>query len=446
MCINKQKFINFLIEKGFIYPSSSIYGGLSNSWDYGPLGSELKQNIKNKWWNYFVYQSLDIVGLDSSIILNKKVWESSGHLDNFLDPLVDCKECKNRFKVDDLIDNYEEILNNKKIINLNTIAECPKCNSKNFTEIRDFNLMFKTHQGVTDNSVNEVYLRPETAQGIFINFKNIYRSSCPNLPFGVAQIGKSFRNEITPSNFIFRTREFEQMEIEYFYDPQEYQNYFDDFLNKSINFLKELGITSNFKIVEHSKDKLAHYSKKTVDIEYKFPFGWKELWGIAHRGNFDLEVHNKNSDVDLKVLSNNQKIIPEVIEPSVGVERLIYALLLEHYNIKKDEHGREWEYLTLPYEIAPIKIAILPLVKKLSNECINIFKTLSPYYRCVIENKNSIGKRYKKQDAIGTPYCITFDYDSLEDNMVTIRDRDSKKQTRVDIKELKKYFNNKFGK
>lgn len=446
---NIEKLATFCKQYGFVYPGSEIYGGLANSFDYGPLGVELKQNLKNLWWTEFVRKEKNMVGLDSSIILNPKVLEASGHVGGFNDPLIDCKVCKNRFRADKLIEDYDPNLvpdkmtyeEMEKFIKDKNI-ECSNCQNTDFTNIRSFELMLETYLGVTKESADKVYLRPETAQGIFINFKNIQRTSRKKIPFGIAQIGKSFRNEITPGNFIFRTREFEQMEIEYFIKAGTENKYFDYFQEKIEKFLSKINISKeSYNFREHDKKELAHYSNRTVDVEYDFPFGRGELWGLALRGDFDLLAHQKGSGIKMDYLDpeTNEKYIPHVIEPSVGVERLILAILNEAYCIEENDNEKR-ELLKLPKVLAPYEIAVLPLVKKFSENAEELFNILVKRYRVDMDIAGSIGKRYKRQDVIGTPFCVTFDYDSLEDKCVTVRERDSMVQERIRIEELEKYM------
>ncbi|MFV0247280.1 MAG: glycine--tRNA ligase [Mycoplasmatales bacterium] len=442
-------------NSGFIYQGSEIYGGLANSWDYGPLGVELKRNIKNLYWQEFVMKRPNVVGLDSSIIMNTKIWEASGHIGGFSDPLIDCKECNSRFRADHLIEEHDSSINAESMSNeeMKDIIEqknikCPTCKEHNFTDIRKFDLMFKTNMGVLDNEDSKVYLRPETAQGIFVNFKNIQRTSRLKLPFGVAQVGKSFRNEITPGNFIFRTREFEQIEMEYFVKPGEELKEFENLQKDIYNFLLQIGIKEeNLQIREHDQDELSHYSNKTSDIEFKYPFGFGELWGLASRTDYDLKKHQEYSKQDLTYLDpqTNERYLPYVIEPAVGVDRLVLALLSNGYLKEQLEDGDTREVLRLSPLVAPIKIAVLPLVKKLDDDAIKVYDLLSSKYNIEFDSSGKIGKRYRRYDAIGTPYCITFDYDSLEDNAVTIRDRDTMEQTRVSIDKLLEYFNDKLG-
>lgn len=449
MKFKQEEIINHLKNYGFVFNSSEIYNGLSNAWDYGPLGVLLKNNIKQKWWKEFVTKSTDMVGLDSSIILNPLVWEASGHLKNFSDPLIDCKNCKNRFRADKLIEEFlnisvSENTDQKTLEELMQKIKCPNCAKKDWTEIRKFNLMYKTYQGVVENAKSELYLRPETAQGIFINFKNIQRSMRLKLPFGVAQIGKSFRNEITPGNFIFRTREFEQMEIEYFFNPKKSSptKLFDNFQNKIQDFLINSCLIKkdNLLIQEHKKEELSHYSSKTIDFQYNFPHGFSELWGLANRTDYDLNTHMEYSKKDLTYLEqdeqNNEKIVPNVIEPSVGVERLLYALCCEHFDIEKLENDSR-EILKFPYWLSPYKVAILPLTNKLKDEAFNLYqKIVDLGISATFDSSGSIGKRYRRQDSIGTYYCITFDFDSLNDESITIRSRDDMQQKRIKINEL----------
>lgn len=446
-------------RRGFVYAGSEIYGGLANTWDYGPYGSQLKKNVKDYWWNNFVKQRDDIVGLDSSILMNPKIWEASGHIGNFSDPLMDCKTCKERIRGDKLI---EEHLGVEKAVgkSLKEIGEiikenklkCPKCGKSDFTEARAFNLMFKTHQGVVEETANAVYLRPETAQGIFVNFKNITQTCRVRVPFGIAQIGKAFRNEITPGNFTFRTREFEQMEIEYFISPKdktEIKKSFEHWKEVCKKWYLSLGIKEeNLRFREHEKDELSHYSSMTYDIEYKFPFGWGELMGIAYRGDFDLTQHQKFSGKDLQYLDpiTNEKYTPHVIEPSFGADRAILVILLDAY--AEDEVGGEKRtVMRFDPKIAPVKAAIFPLMKKpeLTEVARKIQQDLNKDFTVEYDEAGAIGKRYRRQDEIGTPFCITVDFDSLTDGTVTLRDRDSTKQERVKISDLGSILHQKIG-
>lgn len=450
-----EKIMNLAKQYGFVYQGSEIYNGLANTWDYGPLGVELKNNIKKYWWNEFVHKEPNNVGLDSSILLNPMVWEASGHLGGFSDPLIDCKECHSRFRADKLIEESNEDLivdgwSDQQMldyINEHNLV-CPKCGSLNYTDIRDFNLMFKTFMGVVQDSSSEVYLRPETAQGIFINYKNIMRTTRKKLPMGVGQIGKSFRNEITPGNFIFRTREFEQMEMEVFCKPGEELEIFDYYMDKMVKFLENIGFSKDvYRIREHSKEELSHYSNKTSDIEFKFPFGWGELWGIASRTDFDLMAHQEKSKVDMSYLdpTTNERFVPYVVEPSVGCDRLFLAVLCNSYVEETLEDGETREVLRLPFNLAPIKACVLPLVKKLEGEALEVYNMLAQKYNVDFDTSGQIGKRYRRQDIIGTPFCITFDYDSLEDKCVTVRHRDTMQQERISIDYLDKYLEEQLG-
>ncbi|MDE5767405.1 MAG: glycine--tRNA ligase [Malacoplasma sp.] len=446
--VNQETIVNHLKNYGFVYQNSEIYNGLANAWDFGPLGSLLKNNLKNVWLDFFVFSKKNMHLIDTNIILNSSVWKASGHIDNFSDPLIDCKSCKSRYRADKLIleftkENINEQTSSEileKIILDNKIA-CPSCKKSDWTKIRKFNLMFNTSIGVVEDSKNEVYLRPETAQGIFINFKNIQRTQRLKLPFGVAQIGKAFRNEITPGNFIFRSREFEQMEIEFFCEKKETKKFFDYFLNEInvflttiINLKKE-----NLKIIDYPKEELAHYSSRTVDVFYNFPHGFNELWGIADRGEFDLTQHQNHSKKSLDYLDEEtkQRFIPSVIEPSVGLDRLLYALVVDAYTEEVLEDNSTRITLKFSPDLAPYKFAVLPLSNKLNDKAIEVFdKLVFSKNICTYDAAGSIGKRYRRQDAIGTPYCITIDFDTINDDTVTIRDRDSMKQVRMKINEI----------
>ncbi len=453
-----EKIVAHTRNRGFVYPGSEIYGGLANSWDYGPLGVELKNNVKKAWWKKFVQENPHNVGVDCAILMNPQVWEASGHVGGFSDPLIDCKSCKTRHRADKLIDDWNiennivmsvEGLTNEQLMDYMKKNEikCSDCGSKNFTEIRKFNLMFKTFQGVTEDSKSEIYLRPETAQGIFVNFKNVQRTTRKKIPFGIGQIGKSFRNEITPGNFTFRTREFEQMEMEFFCEPGkdlEWFKYWKDFCH---NWLISLGIKEeSIKLRDHDEKELSFYSNATTDIEFKFPFGWGELWGIADRTDFDLKQHSDASNDDLLYhdLITNEKYIPYCIEPSLGVDRVTLAFICDAYDEEEIADGDVRTVLHLHPAIAPIKITVLPLSKKLGDDALKVYEKLLKNYVCEYDDTGSIGKRYRRQDEIGTPFCITFDFDSLEDASVTIRERDSMKQVRIKIDELDSYFNCKF--
>lgn len=444
------KIVALCKSRGFIYAGSEIYGGLSNSWDYGPLGVELKNNVKKAWWKKFVQESPYNVGLDSAILMNPQVWVASGHVGGFSDPLMDCKECKTRHRADQLIESQSDAVpagwsfeQMSDFIAENNI-KCPDCGASNFTDIRTFNLMFKTFQGTTENSKNEIYLRPETAQGIFVNFNNVQRTSRKKIPFGIAQIGKSFRNEITPGNFIFRTREFEQMELEFFCKPDtdlEWFYYWKDFC---MNWLLTLGINKeNLKMRDHDKDELSFYSKATTDIEFMFPFGWGELWGIADRTDYDLKQHIEHSGKSLEYFDpeDNSKYIPYVVEPSLGVDRVTLAFLCEAYDEETLEDGDVRTVLHLHPALAPVKACILPLTKKLKEPALEVYSMLAKKFNVEYDETGAIGKRYRRQDEIGTPFCITYDFDTLEkDGCVTVRDRDTMAQERVKIEDLVKYI------
>lgn len=432
-------------NRGFVFPGSEIYGGLSNSWDYGPLGVEFKNNVKKAWWKKFVQENPYNVGLDAAILMNPEVWVASGHVGGFSDPLMDCKDCKTRHRADKLIeDKTQESADgwsNEKMMEFiqeNDIC-CPNCGSKNFTDIRQFNLMFKTYQGVTEDSKSEIYLRPETAQGIFVNFNNIQRSSRKKLPFGIAQIGKSFRNEITPGNFIFRIREFEQMELEFFCKPDtdlEWFHYWKDYCKK---WLFDLGIEEeSLRFRDHSAEELSFYSKATTDVEFMFPFGWGELWGIADRTDYDLKQHQEHSGKSCEYFDQeeNKHYIPYVVEPSLGADRMALAFLCNAYDEEKIDDKDTRVVMRFHPFLAPFKAAVLPLSKKLGEKAQEIYTMLSKHFMVDYDDAGSIGKRYRRQDEIGTPFCITFDFDSIEDGCVTIRDRDTMQQERVSIDSL----------
>lgn len=440
--------------RGFVYPGSEIYGGLANSWDYGPLGVELKNNIKKAWLKKFVQECPYNVGLDSAILMNPETWVASGHLGGFSDPLMDCKSCKTRHRADKLIEDYvaenglsdnpaamsdEEMMH---YIKDKGIA-CPNCGSHDFTDIRKFNLMFKTFQGVTEDSTSTLYLRPETAQGIFVNFKNIARTTRKKIPFGVAQIGKSFRNEITPGNFIFRIREFEQMELEFFCKPGTDLEWFEYWRAYCRKWLLDLGINEeHLRLRDHDKDELCFYSKATTDFEFLFPFGWGELWGVADRTDYDLTQHSEHSGQPMDYFDpeTNEKYIPYVIEPSLGADRVLLAFLCDAYDEETDEKGDVRTVMHFHPALAPFKAAVLPLSKKLSEKAAEIYSELSKNFMIDFDDAGSIGKRYRRQDEIGTPICITYDFDSAEDNCVTVRDRDTMEQKRIPITELKAYI------
>lgn len=454
-----EKIVNLCKGRGFIFPGSEIYGGLANSWDYGPLGVEFKNNVKKAWWKRFVQESKYNVGLDSAIIVNPNIWVASGHVGGFSDPLMDCKQCKARHRADKLIEDYAAANGTddnpaawsfekmSQFIKEHHIA-CPECGGHEFTEIKKFNLMFKTFIGVTEDTTSTVYLRPETAQGIFVNFPNVQRASRRKLPFGIAQIGKSFRNEITPGNFVFRTREFEQMELEFFCKPGtdlEWFKYWKDYCHK---FLLDLGIKDeHLRLRDHDPEELAFYSKATTDFEFLFPFGWGELWGIADRTDYDLGQHAKFSGKDLTYFDQetNEHYIPYVIEPSLGADRVALAFLAEAYDEETIGENDVRVVLHLHPALAPYKAAILPLSKKLGEKATEVYEELSKYFSVDYDETGSIGKRYRRQDEVGTPLCITYDFDSETDNCVTVRDRDTMEQVRIPIADLKKYIEEKIA-
>lgn len=461
--VTMEKLIALCKNRGYVFPGSEIYGGLANTWDYGPLGTLLKNNIKDAWKRKFIQESKYNVGLDAAILMNPETWVASGHVGGFSDPLIDCKSCKTRYRADNLIEDYfaeqgkEEIVDgwtNEKMESFiaDNGIKCPACGKSDFTGIRQFNLMFKTFQGVTEDSKSEIFLRPETAQGIFVNFKNVQRTSRKKIPFGIGQIGKSFRNEITPGNFIFRVREFEQMELEFFCKPGTELEWYDYWKNNCINFLKNLGLNGEFtRVRDHSQEELSHYSNATSDIEYLFPFGWGELWGIASRTDFDLMAHQNHSGQDMSYLDpeTNEKFVPYCIEPSVGVERLVLAFLVDAYDEENlsQEEGKEdiRTVLRLHPALAPFKAAVLPLSKKLEDVALPIYEELSKYFMVEYDASGSIGKRYRREDEIGTPFSICVDFDTAEDNSVTIRDRDTMEQVRVPVSEVKSYIENKLA-
>ena len=454
-----EKVVALCKNRGFVYPGSEIYGGLANTWDYGPLGAELKKNVKNAWWRKFVQESKYNVGLDAAILMNPQTWVASGHVGGFSDPLVDCKSCKSRFRADKLIEDFHAANNMPEIVvdgwsneDLEKyIAEhnipCPDCGKSDFTGIRQFNLMFKTFQGVTEDSKSELYLRPETAQGIFVNFKNVLRTSRKKVPFGIGQIGKSFRNEITPGNFIFRVREFEQMELEFFCEPDTDLEWFDYWRSFCHNWLLSLGIKDeNLRLRDHSPEELSFYSKATTDFEFKFPFGWGELWGIADRTNYDLTQHQNTSGQDLSYFDQekNEHYIPYVIEPSLGVERSVLAFLCNAYTeeVLTDANGKEDVRVVMKFHpaLAPFKAAVLPLAKKLAPVAEPIHEELSKYFMVDYDAAGSIGKRYRREDEIGTPFSICVDFDTETDGCVTIRDRDTMEQVRIPVSEVRSYI------
>ena len=452
--LTMDKLVALCKGRGYIFPGSEIYGGLANTWDYGPLGVELEKNIKEAWWKKFVTENPLNVGVDCAILMNPTVWEASGHIGGFSDPLMDCKNCKSRHRADTLIEDYiaknnldvkiagwtneqmEKYIQDKQI-------KCPICGTSNFTGVRQFNLMFKTFQGVTEDTANTLYLRPETAQGIFVNFANVVRSTRSRIPFGIAQIGKSFRNEITPGNFIFRVREFEQMELEFFCEPGTDLEWFAYWKKFCHDWLLELGIKEDkLKLRDHDPEELSHYSNATTDFEYLFPFGWGELWGIADRTDFDLKAHMNKSGKSLEYTDpmTNKRYVPYCIEPSVGVGRLLLAFLCNAYEEEELEGGDTRVVLRLHHQLAPYKVAVLPLQKQLNDKASELYRALCKKFPTTFDTSASIGKRYRRQDEIGTPYCITVDFDTLENDTVTVRERDTMKQERVAIADLDAYF------
>ena len=463
---NKEKTMDKIVtlckSRGYIYPGSEIYGGLANTWDYGPLGVEFKNNVKKAWWKKFVQQSPYNVGLDCAILMNPRTWVASGHVVNFNDPLIDCRHCKMRHRADQLIEAYN---NEKGITDVNVEAmsneqmsqyikdnaiPCPGCGKSDFTDIRKFNMMFKTFQGVTEDSTTEIYLRPETAQGIFVNFKNVQRTTRKKIPFGIGQIGKSFRNEITPGNFTFRTREFEQMELEFFCKPGTDLEWFDYWRSQCKSFLLSLGLKEeNLRLRDHEPEELSHYSKATTDFEFLFPFGWGELWGIADRTDYDLKAHQNDSGESMEYFDQEagEKYIPYVIEPSLGADRVALAFLIDAYDeeVIDAEKNDTRVVLHLHPALAPVKCAILPLSKKLSEKASEVYADLSAEFNCDFDDSSSIGKRYRRQDEIGTPFCVTYDFDSETDGCVTVRERDSMEQVRIPLSELKAYISERIS-
>lgn len=453
MLSNEQKTMEKIVAlckgRGFVYPGSEIYGGLANSWDYGPLGVELKNNVKKAWLKKFVQESRHNVGLDSAILMNPEAWVASGHVGGFSDPLMDCRDCKTRHRADKLVEDFtgesadgwsnEQL----KVFIAEKGLKCPDCGGTNFTDIRKFNLMFKTFQGITEDSQNEIYLRPETAQGIFVNFANIQRTTRRKIPFGVAQVGKSFRNEITPGNFIFRIREFEQMELEFFCKPGTDLEWFDYWKNFCKQWLLDLGMKEqNLRLRDHAKEELAFYSKATTDFEFLFPFGWGELWGIADRTDYDLKQHQEHSGKSLEYFDQeaNERYIPYVIEPSLGADRVVLAFLCDAYDEEQVDEKDTRVVMRLHPAIAPIKACVLPLSKKLAEPALALSDTLAKQFMTDYDDAGSIGKRYRRQDEIGTPFCVTVDFETLEDNCVTVRDRDTMAQERVAIADLTAYI------
>ena len=455
--LTMDKIVSLCKNRGYVYPGSDIYGGLANTWDYGPLGVELKNNVKKAWMKKFIQENEHNVGLDCAILMNPKTWEASGHLSGFSDPLIDGKECKTRHRADKLIEEWMHEHNCDEVVDgwsdekmLGYMAEhhiaCPNCGKENFTEIRKFNLMFKTFQGVTEDTTSTVYLRPETAQGIFVNFKNVLRTTRRKLPMGIGQIGKAFRNEITPGNFTFRTREFEQMELEFFCKPGTDLDWWKYWKEYCKNFLLNLGMKEeNIRLRDHSPEELVFYSKGTTDIEFAFPFGWGELWGIADRTDYDLNKHMEFSKEDMTYLDpeTNERYVPYCIEPSVGCDRVALAFLCNAYDEEEVGEGDVRTVLHLHPALAPYKVAILPLSKKLGDKAQEVYRILSKTFMCDYDETGSIGKRYRREDEIGTPYCVTIDFDTLEDDCVTIRDRDTMEQVRVKISEIENWIEEK---
>lgn len=449
--LTMEKLVAYCKQYGFIFQGSEIYGGLANTWDYGPLGKELKENIKRCWWKRFIQENRYNYGLDAAILMNPEVWVASGHVASFADPLIDCKKCKTRHRADKLIEEFThgaetgDGWSNEKLeayIRDNNIV-CPNCGKSDFTPIRQFNLLFETHMGVTDDAKSKVYLRGETAQGIFVNFNNVCRSMRAKVPFGIGQTGKSFRNEITPGNFIFRTREFEQMELEFFCKPGTDLEWFNYWKQYCLNFLEDLGLKAeNLRYRDHEKEELCFYSKATTDVEYKYPMGWGELWGIADRTDYDLSVHEKHSKTDLKYLDpeTNEKYLPYVIEPSVGVDRLLLAILVDAYHEEELENDTR-EVLKLSPALAPYKVSVLPLAKKYHSEKANeVYNMLAKNFMTSYDESGSIGKRYRRADACGTPFCVTIDDETINNNTVTVRDRDTMEQVTLKLDELVDYI------
>ena len=456
--LTMDKLVALCKNRGLIFAGSELYGGLANTWDYGPLGVEFKNNVKKAWWQKFVQESKYNVGLDCAILMNREVWVASGHVGGFNDPLMDCKACKARYRADKLIEDFTGGAETgdgwtnaelEKYIAEHDIV-CPKCGKKDFTGIRQFNLMFKTHAGVMETPENEIYLRPETAQGIFVNFANVMRSTRKKLPAGIAQIGKSFRNEITPGNFIFRVREFEQMELEFFCKPGTDMEWFEYWKQYAQDFLKNLGMNmENIRIRDHEKEELSHYSNATSDLEYLFPFGWGELWGIADRTDFDLMQHQNHSGQDMSYMDpeTHEKYVPYCIEPSLGADRVALAFLIDAYDEETltDAKGKEDTRIVLRLHpaLAPYKVAVLPLSNKLKEQAEPIYEELSKYFSTDYDTSGSIGKRYRRQDEIGTPFCVCVDFDTAEDHCVTIRDRDTMEQIRLPLSDVREYINSK---
>lgn len=456
--VTMDKLVALAKNRGFIFPGSEIYGGLANAWDYGPLGVELKNNVKRAWWKKFVQECPYNVGMDAAILMNPAAWVASGHVGGFSDPLIDCKSCHARFRADQMIEDWAkakgELVVTEGMSNEDMVAyvrdhqiTCPECGAHDYTDIRKFNLMFKTFQGVTEDSSTEIYLRPETAQGIFVNFKNVQRAARKKIPFGICQVGKSFRNEITPGNFTFRTREFEQMELEFFCAPGTGMEWFDYWRTFCYEWMLSLNLHADeLRTRDHGEEELSFYSDATTDFEFRFPFGWGELWGIANRTNYDLTQHIEHSKKDLSYVDpgTNEKYVPHVVEPSLGADRITLAFLCSAYEEEELENGETRTVLRFHPALAPVKIAILPLSAKLTDQAAELYGPLAKHWMVELDDRQSIGKRYRRQDEIGTPYCVTYDFDSAEDGCVTIRERDSMEQVRVPIAELTGWFAGKF--
>lgn len=450
---NLDKIVNLCKTRGFVFPGSEIYGGFANTWDFGPLGVELKNNIKRAWWKRFVQEDPSTYGVDAAILMNPRVWDASGHTSSFSDPKIDCKNCKNRQRADNLIENFDKtgtVVPDKmtfeemdKYIQENEI-KCPVCGKFDWTPVRQFKLMFETSRGTVEGEKDVVYLRPETAQGEYVNFANVQRTMRAKVPFAIAQIGKSFRNEVTPGNFLFRTVEFEQMELQKFCKDTDSEKIYDEYKQRALAFVKDLGLDED-KLRFHDHDKLAHYAKAACDIQYHFPIGWQELNGIHNRGNWDLSRHSEFSGKNMLYMDpfTNEKFLPNVVEYSIGADRLFLAILCNAYNTETLENGETRVVLKLKPEIAPYKAAILPLQKDLGEKAREVYSRLTKYFTCDYDESGSIGKRYRRHDEIGTPYCITIDFDTLENNTVTVRDRDTMEQVRVNIDELRDYIENK---
>lgn len=452
--VTMDKIVNLAKSRGFIFPGSEIYGGMGNTWDYGPLGVELKNNIKRNWWKVFVQQNPNTYGLDAAILMNSRVWEASGHTSSFTDPMVDCRNCKNRFRADNLIEDHSKGKINADALTNDEMNEylenhkvnCPHCGKSDFTKVRVFNLMFETSRGVTEENQNKIYIRPETAQGQFVNYLNVLRTTRAKVPFGIAQIGKSFRNEITPGNFIFRTIEFEQMEHQLFCKQEDAEGFYNDYKEKAFNFAVLMGLNKN-KLRFKDHEKLSHYAVAATDLQYEFPMGWQELNGVHNRTDYDLKRHQEFSGKNMLYTDpfTNEKFIPHVVEYSIGCDRLVLALMSDAYNEEVLEDGETRVVFKLHPAIAPYKVAILPLQKKLSDKAMEVYNNLSKHFMVTYDESGSIGKRYRRQDEIGTPYCLTVDFDTMEDNTVTLRDRDTMEQVRLSLDEVVNFINEKIA-